>query len=427
MTDLFNQPKEDPVHILSVSELTGELKMMIEDHFDWINVRGEVSQPKTSRNGHLYFTLKDDTAQLPCVMWRSKRQSQDYLPEHGDEIVAAGPLQVYAPHGRYQMIVQSLRPAGLGALQQAFEQLKKKLQDEGLFDENRKKPIPRFPEVIGIVTSATGAAFQDMKNTLEKRYPLCEIRLFHASVQGSQAAPEISDAIRFFSGQDDIELLIIGRGGGSLEDLWAFNEEIVARAIAECRIPVISAVGHETDFSISDFVADARAATPTQAIIMAVPDQNDLKMKIEDLQMTLEMRVKQLLEKHKETVSRFLDNYALHKVRQRIARNKEQLEWKKQQAGQLLRIQIRNRHEEIRRLSDAVQNSVSTLLLQKKSRWNELHQKVLAADPNKPLKKGYTRIRQQGAWIRSSHNFRSDAGFEIEWSDKTTPIDRAKK
>ena len=427
MTDLFNQPQEDTVHILSVTELTGEIKMMIEDHFDWINVQGEVSQPKTSRNGHLYFTLKDAGAQLPCVMWSSRRQMLDIVPEHGDEIVVTGPLQVYAPHGRYQMIVQAVRPAGLGALQQAFEQLKKKLKDEGLFDEDRKKPLPPFPEAIGIVTSATGAAFQDMKNTLQKRYPLCEIRLYHASVQGTQAAPEISDAIRYFSEQDDVDLLIIGRGGGSLEDLWAFNEEIVARAISECHIPVISAVGHETDFSISDFVADARAATPTQAIIMAVPDRNDLRMKLEDLQMTFEKRVTELLGKHKETVSRFLDNYALHKVKQRISRNKDAVEWKRQQISQLFQIRINHNRDKTRRISDAIQNGINTKLLENRSRWNELHHRLLATDPNAPLKKGYTRIWQNGIWIRSSNQFNKDSGFEIQWNDESIQIKKDKE
>lgn len=417
-------PTEHSSPVLTVTALTEELKLLIEEQFDRLHVRGEVSQPKTSRNGHLYFTLKDAGAQLSCVMWNSRRQMLDTSPEHGDEIIVEGPLQVYPPHGRYQMIVQSIRPAGLGALQQAFEQLKKKLEAEGLFDPGRKRELPRFPGVIGIITSATGAAFQDMRNTLEKRFPLSKVRLCHASVQGRQAAPEITAGIRYFSGQEDLDLLIVGRGGGSLEDLWAFNEEMVARAIAECRIPVISAVGHETDFSISDFVADARAATPTQAIIMAVPDRNDLRMKLDELQSNLEKNLLEKLNRHKETVSRFLDNYALYKVKQRIAHNKEVIHRHKDQLSQVVKIRLQRRQEETRRFHDSLTNITARILLQQKARWSEMHHRLQAVDPNAPLKKGYTRIYQQGEWIRTASRFRSNHNFEIEWADRKTTINR---
>ena len=419
-------PSDETAHVLTVTALTDDIKFLMEEHFSWVQVRGEVSQPQTSRNGHLYFTLKDSGAQLSCVMWRSRREllNTNEVPKHGDEVVVSGPIQVYPPHGRYQMIVQSVHPAGLGALQQAFEQLKKKLEAEGLFDSARKRELPRFPDIIGIVTSATGAAFQDMRNTLEKRYPMCEIRLYHASVQGGQAAPEITAGIRHFSGSEDVDLLIVGRGGGSMEDLWAFNEESVARAIAECRVPVISAVGHETDFSISDYVADARAATPTQAIVMAVPDINDLRMKIDEVQAILEKRILDLLNKHKDAVSRFLDNYALHSVKQRIARQQEMLTWRREQLGRSLENRLQRYREENRRKGDALVNVTKQLVMQKRATWNESHHLLAGMDPNAPLKKGYTRILQDGIWVRSSDRFTQGKGFDIEWADRKVAVNR---
>ncbi len=411
-------------HVHTVSTLTGEIKALLESGFDWVSVRGEVSQPQTSRNGHLYFTLKDTGAQLSCVMWNSMRQQLDRVPAHGDEVVVSGSVQVYAPHGRYQLIARSVRAAGLGALQQAFEELKRKLEAEGLFDAGRKKPLPPFPRVIGIVTSATGAAFQDMRNTLEKRYPLSEVHLYHAAVQGAQAAPEIVGGIRHFSESGNADLLIVGRGGGSLEDLWAFNEESVARAIADCRIPVISAVGHETDFSISDFVADARAATPTQAIVMAVPDRNDLLMRIGDLQYTIERRLSELLKRHKDTVSRFLDNYALHKVKQRISRQMEMLSWQEKQMAGILQQRIMRYRDQNRHLGDSIAAVSVRHLIQQRSQLSDLHHRLLASDPNAPLKKGYTRIQQNGQWVRSAGRFEAENPFEIEWADRRTRVDR---
>ncbi len=412
--------------VLSVTSLTEEIKLMLEEQFDQVSVRGEVSQPQISRNGHLYFTLKDAGAQLSCVMWSSGLQQHRQLekkdPLHGEEVIVSGSIQVYPPHGRYQLVARSIQAAGIGALQQAFEHLKRKLQAEGFFDQERKKDLPRYPQVIGIVTSATGAAFQDMRNTLEKRYPACEVRLYHASVQGGQAAPEISEAIHYFSAQDDVDVLIVGRGGGSLEDLWAFNEEIVARAIAECRVPVISAVGHETDFSISDFVADARAATPTQAILMAVPDQNDLLMRISDVQYAIEKRLTDLLNRHKENVSRFLDNYALHKVNQRISRHAENIEWQQRQMAGILQNRLQRNRDQIRGLCESISNVAARYLLQNTSRWNGLHHRLCAADPNAPLKKGYTRIHQEQQWVRKAGRFQIDRPFLIEWSDGKTGI-----
>jgi len=268
--------------IPSVEELTEKIKNLLEQNFTDILVEGETSNVNQSRNGHYYFTLKDSNASLPCVIWRSTAQRLGINLTDGQQIVVGGDIQVYAPHGRYQMIVNLVQQAGIGKLQQAFEKLKAKLKEEGLFEDDHKQALPKFPESIGVVTSSTGAAFQDIRSTLEKRWPLAEIKLYHASVQGVNAAPEIVEGINYFSNHKNVDVIIIGRGGGSLEDLWPFNEESVARAVFHCEVPLISAVGHEVDFSISDFVADARAATPTQAAIVAAPDINEIRYMVED-------------------------------------------------------------------------------------------------------------------------------------------------
>lgn len=242
--------------IPTVTELTDKIKALLEKNFVDILVEGEASNVKRSANGHIYFTLKDAGAQLPCVIWRNTAQRLGIDLMDGQQIVVGGDIQVYAPHGRYQMIVGLVQQAGIGKLQQAFEALKAKLKAEGLFEDIHKKPIPKYPKRIGVVTSKTTAAFQDIRSTLEKRWPIAEVLLYHASVQGVNAAPEIVKGIQYFSTQQNVDVVLISRGGGSLEDLWAFNEESVARAVFECEVPLISAVGHEVDFSISDFVAD---------------------------------------------------------------------------------------------------------------------------------------------------------------------------
>jgi len=270
-----------PQHVYSVSELTTEIKVLLETTLPIIWLEGEISNLTFHSSGHLYFSLKDRDAQISCVMWRSRNVSLFFTPQDGKKVLAMGRVSVYQKRGVYQFDVIKLQPAGIGELQIAFEQLKQKLQEEGLFDVENKKEIPIFPERIGIVTSPTGAAIQDLLNILNRRYPGIEIILAPVKVQGEDAAEEIAAAIKNFNTHGQADVLIVGRGGGSLEDLWAFNEEVVARAIFRSRIPVISAVGHEIDFSISDFVADLRAPTPSAAAELAVPDREELLNRIQ--------------------------------------------------------------------------------------------------------------------------------------------------
>ncbi len=250
-------------HIYTVSSLTHEIKMLLETSFPRLWVEGEISNYKAHSSGHIYFTLKDENAQIRCAMWRFKAGELLFRLEDGLKVIVEADIQVYEKSGNYQLIVQQLQPAGIGALQLAFEQLKQRLRAEGLFDEAHKKPLPTFPERVGVITSPTGAAIRDIISVVHRRFPAVQLILYPVRVQGEGAAEEIVHAIKDFNEFKEVDVLIVGRGGGSLEDLWAFNEEKVARAIYASRIPVVSAVGHEVDFSISDFVADRRAATPT--------------------------------------------------------------------------------------------------------------------------------------------------------------------
>lgn len=269
------QPEKD---IYSVSELTHFIKFLLEDNsalqHTWVS--GEISNFTKHTSGHVYFTLKDREAALACVMFRSVASRYKVLPKVGDEIQIKGSVTVYPPRGNYQMIVESMKRSGQGDLHQKFLELKEKLEKEGLFDQSYKKELPRFPEHIGVVTSATGAVIRDIVNTVRRRFPHVKLTLSPATVQGEAAAPTIVHAIDLLEERGDVDVIIVGRGGGSMEDLWCFNEEEVARRIFECQVPIVSAVGHETDFTIADFVADVRAATPTAAAEICVPDSDDI-------------------------------------------------------------------------------------------------------------------------------------------------------
>ena len=261
---------------VSVSKLTKQIKSVIEGKFTNLWVSGELSNVVHHRSGHLYFTLKDESAEIRSVMFRGFSQYLPFTPEDGMSVLAFGSLSVYEPRGQYQLVVRQIEAAGIGSLFLALEALKRKLSGEGLFDESLKKPIPPFPKTVGVITSSTGAAVRDILNILERRAPHISVCLRPSLVQGNEAADDLISALKQMENESDAEIIIIGRGGGSLEDLWAFNEEKLARAIWECKIPVISAVGHETDFTISDFVADLRAPTPSAAAELAAVSLMDI-------------------------------------------------------------------------------------------------------------------------------------------------------
>ena len=273
--------------VWTVSELTGKIRDLLAKNFTDIWVEGEISNCREAQSGHIYFTLKDDHAQVRCVFFKQQQRGIKFRPEDGLQMTVRGSISVYEQRGEYQIYVENLEPVGLGALQLAFEQLKKRLEAEGLFAAERKKPLPLLPNRIGLITSPRGAAVRDVVRILRRRFPNVHLTVYPVRVQGEGAAAEIVKALKFFNQKKFVDVLILARGGGSMEDLWAFNEEPVARAIAASEIPVISGVGHETDFTIADFVADVRASTPSAAAELVVQTRREFDKHIADLRDTL--------------------------------------------------------------------------------------------------------------------------------------------
>ncbi|NWG28485.1 MAG: exodeoxyribonuclease VII large subunit [Ignavibacteriaceae bacterium] len=295
--------------ILTVSELTKEIRRTLEENFEQVSVIGEISNFKSHISGHWYFSLKDSDAVINCTMWKGFNQYVFFTPQDGMKIIVNGKLTVYPPRGSYQLDIRSMKPAGLGELQEAFEKLKKKLEAEGLFDEKFKKPIPAFPKKIGVVTAIDGAAFRDLISVAERRFPLAEIIIAPARVQGSGAAESIVEGIKRLNDYPDIDVIIVARGGGSIEDLWAFNEEIVARAIFKSKIPIISGVGHEVDFTIADYVADLRAPTPSVAMEIVTPDISDIKTFIIDFLSRSLASIENFIDSKSDEVAEYFSSY----------------------------------------------------------------------------------------------------------------------
>jgi exodeoxyribonuclease VII large subunit len=278
--------------VLTVSELTARIRDLLAKNFTDIWVEGEISNCREAQSGHIYFTLKDDRAQVRCVFFKQQQRGIKFRPEDGLQMTVRGSISVYETRGEYQIYVENLEPVGLGALQLAFEQLKKRLDAEGLFAAERKKSLPLLPSRIGLITSPRGAAVRDVVRILRRRFPNVHLTLYPVRVQGEGAAEEIVKALKFFNQKKLVDVLILARGGGSLEDLWAFNEEPVARAIAASTIPVISGVGHETDFTIADFVADVRASTPSAAAELVVQTRREFDKHIADLRESLASQIR---------------------------------------------------------------------------------------------------------------------------------------
>ncbi len=317
----FEIPAPDADRILKVKDLNRVAKELLERSFPLVMVEGEISNFKRHMpSGHLYFTLKDDEAQVRVVMWRSDAVRLRFEISDGMKMIVKGKVSLYESRGDFQLYAISMVPAGQGVLQLAFEQLKKKLEAEGLFREEHKRPLPEFPRRIGVVTSIEGAAVRDIISVIRRRFPLVELVVIPVKVQGEGAAAEIARAIQQMNRLGNVDVLIVGRGGGSLEDLWAFNEEVVARAIYDSKIPVISAVGHQVDYTISDFVADVRAATPSAAAELVVPDRLEL---LAGLQSTIRSMSKSVIQ-NTERLTLELDRFANHYALQQPASNVEQ-------------------------------------------------------------------------------------------------------
>ena len=354
--------------IFSVSEITRNIRFLLEQNFAGVWIEGEVSNYKWHTSGHMYFSLKDENAQIQCVMFRADNQKIEFELKEGLSVLCFGRVSVYAPRGQYQLYIERIEPKGLGALQLRFQQLKEKLEKEGLFDEARKKAIPYLPARIGIVTSIDGAALRDILNILERRFSNVEIMIYPVQVQGVGAAESIAAAIEDFNILKNADVLIVGRGGGSLEDLWAFNEEIVARAIYNSKIPIISAVGHEVDFTIADFVADLRAATPSAAAELVLPLKEDLVLKISDLRLGMQQALTQTLKSLRQELKRLAESRAL----------KDPLA--------IFEVQFQRLDE----LKKSMATSFETLIKFKEEKFGSLVGKLEALGPLATLKRGFS-------------------------------------
>lgn len=308
----------DELPVLSVGDLTMLLKGVVEAHFPSVWVSGEISNFMRAGSGHLYFTLKDDEAQLKAVMWRSAAQRLKFQLHDGLEVLASGPIEVYASRGQYQIVVDRMQPQGLGALELALRQLQQKLAAEGLFDEARKRPLPTFPRRIALVTSPTGAAVHDMLQVITRRWPAAQVVILPVAVQGDGAAQQIAAALRKVHMLPGVDVVITGRGGGSVEDLWAFNEEVVARAIFDCPIPVVSAVGHEIDVSIADLVADRRALTPSEAGELVVPLLSEVQQTLDHVRRRMTTALQQRAQRARLTLDNLRQRRCFAKPLQRV-------------------------------------------------------------------------------------------------------------
>jgi exodeoxyribonuclease VII large subunit len=385
----------------TVSQLTGYIRRLFDEDrlLGDVWVEGEVSSFNRASSGHCYFSLKDGGGEIRCVMWRGVANAQRRLPQHGEQVLAHGNVSVYEARGTYQLYVDRVRPAGVGDLHRQFELLKAKLEAEGLFDAARKRPLPLWPRHIGVVTSPTAAALRDILNVLGRRYPLARVLLSPTLVQGDQAPPRIVAAIQALSARDDIDLVIVARGGGSLEDLWAFNDEQVARAIVACRHPVISGVGHETDFTIADLCADVRAPTPSAAAELAVPDRVELMAAVAGLN----ARLGEVVQAQVEERRRVLEGY------ERALRHLSP------------QVRLRNARQRVDDLTAAALGHFARDMALRRERLAGLTARLESLSPLATLARGYAVVRQRadGQVVSSVDQVSSGDPLSIRVADGT--------
>lgn len=379
--------------VFSVSELTRLIKSELENAFPSVWVEGEISNYHKHHSGHVYLTLKDEESQLRAVLWRSTAQKTPFEMENGLNVVCQGSINIYEPRGEYQLIIEKIEPKGKGALQLAFEQLKEKLNKEGLFDPEKKKKLPLLPKKIGVVTSPKGAAIIDILRTLERRYARLNVIIYPSRVQGKGAAEEIVEGIQVLNSLPDIDVILVGRGGGSMEDLWAFNEEIVARAIHESRIPIISAVGHEIDFTIADFVADIRASTPSAAAEMVVEKEEALNDRIENFLKRLEHRMRFLIQDYKQDISDLIHHHGFQNFKIRLMNLAQRIDDLELRALNLIK-KSQQELSGIKSNSVLYEERLIKFIMEKinkyQAKWERLSSELNNLSPLNILKKGYT-------------------------------------
>jgi exodeoxyribonuclease VII large subunit len=336
--------KTNQTNILTVTQLNHAVSQLLEDHFMTVLVQGELSNLSQPSSGHCYFSLKDANAQIRCALFRNQMLRLNFKPENGKQVVVKARVSLYEPRGDYQLIVESMELAGDGRLRQAFDELKRKLAAEGLFDSAHKKTLPVLPCAIGVITSATGAALHDILTVLKRRFAAIPVIIYPVAVQGEQAKYDIAKAIDIANQRQECDVLIVGRGGGSLEDLWAFNEEIVARAIFASNIPIISAVGHETDVTIADFVADFRAATPSAAAELASPDQAQWLSRYIQFEQRLQQLLQRKLNQQQQTLDWLSKRLAQQSIEQKLVRNQQHLSALQKRLTQAIQNKLQQQH-----------------------------------------------------------------------------------
>jgi exodeoxyribonuclease VII large subunit len=382
---------------VSVGQFTVQIKTALENNQLFQNawVKGEISNLSQPASGHIYFTLKDSQAALRCVMWRSQVARLLQMPKEGDAVEVKGSVTVYEKSGQYQLVTTLIRPAGEGKLYQAFLETKQKLENEGLFDSSHKRPIPYLPKTIGIVTSATGAAVRDMLHTIERRYPLARVVLAPATVQGDAAANELIAALQHLNEEVHPDVILIGRGGGSLEDLWCFNDEVLARTIYASEAPVISGVGHETDFTIADFVADLRAPTPTAAAELATPDQQEFLLQLDSASVYFEAMISEKLaglQADLEDQKRLLNLLSPEK-------------------------QLILHRENLRTISETQKRMIQQRITSLVQALNHAKESLELLTPQNVLKRGYAIVYKDGNTISGVNEANVDDKIQIQFSD----------
>jgi len=395
---MFSHESGLPLNIYSVSDLTAYIRAVLESNENLIDiwVSGEISNLSQPKSGHIYFTLKDANASLRCVIWREQAWRLKGALRDGMSVEAHGSISVYEQGGQYQLYVDGLRAAGEGLLYQEFLRLKATLEAEGLFDEERKRSLPRYPRLIGIVTSPTGAALQDMLNTLRGRYPLAEVVLAPATVQGDDAPPQIVHAIEALNRVVKPDVILVARGGGSLEDLWAFNDERVVRAVADSQVPVISGVGHETDFTLTDFAADLRAPTPTGAAVLAVPNISDLAAELNGWTLRLQQNVLEALSR-----SSMVLNEKTHRL------ERQSPLW-----------QVRQDRQYLDGLSQRLQLHINHDLQNRRSSLVYFGERLTGLDPAHILRRGYALVKDSaGSLITSAKQVKLGQDIAVQLAD----------
>ena len=401
---------------LTISEVNKIIKNIIDgDEFlQDITLKGEISNLKFHTRGHLYFSLKDDSSKISAVMFNYAHQGLLFTPKDGDSVIVRGKITVYEAGGSYQILVSEMLEDGLGDLYVIFEKLKNKLSEEGLFDSSHKRKIVKIPNKIGVITASTGAAIKDIISTINRRYPLVEIILFPSLVQGEGAKENIVKMIEIANNYD-IDTLIVGRGGGSIEDLWAFNEEIVARAIYNSRVPIVSAVGHEIDFTISDFVADLRAPTPTAAAELVVPDRNEIIRYLNDVRNRLNTSINKLLINFSEKIKKYETNYILNNPHNLYTTQEQKID----HLMELLNVNIKKTLKNKENLYSTIKLKYELLniLDSKENEFNKLKTKIELLNPKYILNKGYSITYADDKIIKSVNDIKNIKVLKSIFSD----------